>query len=173
MTDSDSIRSKLKDSRKGDAYRVDPVRGPARGAGADSGPGSGGVDGDPLQAMRALAMPGFDMTAFIDNYRKNLTAFTDSNDILMRSAQSIVTRQAEIFGESMQETVRLLNSVFSAPADERPELTQLRATQELFLKALGNLQEIVEIANRGNSESLQTINRRVDEVLKDLGKTKS
>lgn len=172
MTDSDSIRNKLKDNQQGDAYRVDPVRGAARGRDSVSGRGAA-PDTDPMQAMRALAMPGFDMTAFIDNYQKNLAAFTDSSDILMRSAQLIVTRQAEIFGDAMQETVRLLNSVFSAPADGCPELTRLRATQELFLKALGNLQEIAEIANRGNSESLQTINRRVDEVLKDMSKRRT
>ena len=152
MTDNNTSPAKPKAKSGNGAFKADPVREPP------SAP-------DPLQAMRALAMPGFDMATFVDNYQKNLAAFTDSSDILMRSAQSIVTRQAEIFGSAMQDTVQMLNSVFAAPGAARPELDQLRVTQELFVKALGNLQEIVEIANRGRTESMQPLTRRVDEVL--------
>jgi len=165
MSDSESeTKGKFKEKEKTETYRVSPASQPVNPAAGQKE--AAPSQADPLQAMRAMAMPGYNMSAFVENYQKNLTALTDSSDIMMRSAQSIVTRQAEIFGDAMQETLRLLNSVFTVPCEERPEMAQLKATQELFIKALENLQEIAEISSRARTESIKPISRRIDEVLK-------
>jgi hypothetical protein len=155
-----SVQERLMSTRRREEFMVKPMSPKAgpRKAKAETEP-----EPEPIGAtMRALAIPAFDLQALVDNYQRNLAAFSASSEVMMRSAQTIMTRQAEIFGEAMLDTMRLVNLSFTAG---RNPGAQMELTQELFGKAIRNLQDIATLAQQSGSETMGAINQRVEEVL--------
>ena len=124
-----------------------------------------------------LKMPSVDAGQVAASYRKNVEAITSASQVAIAGMQAVSQRQAEILSESMEEYMRLLRE-FSTPTSAKEAASmQAEFAKHAFETMLSHMREISEMITKTNDESLEVINKRVTEMLREFkalaGKKKS
>jgi phasin family protein len=106
-------------------------------------------------------IPGVDFAAIMEREKKNIEALTRANKIAFEGWQALVKKQAEIFQETMAETM--------AHA-KKQEAIKARAdiAKQGFEKALGNMKQLAEMATKSQSEAYEIVRKRIGENMEEL-----
>ena len=106
-------------------------------------------------------IPGVDFSAIMEREKKNIEALTKANRIAYEGWQALLRKQAEIFQQTMAETM--------AHAKKQDAVKQ-RAdmAKQGFEKALGNMKHLAEMAAKSQSEAYEVVRKRVAENLEEM-----
>jgi len=110
--------------------------------------------------LEQFKLPGFDMTSLTEAQRKNIDALTHANQLAFEGMQALVKKQTEIFSARMQEIQAALQKM--SGADPKDIMTQQgEFVQQSMSKALEDMRELAEMAQKSQTEALAAISKRV------------
>jgi phasin family protein len=106
-------------------------------------------------------IPGVDFSAIMEREKKNIEALTKANKVAYEGWQALFKKQAEIFQETMAETM--------AQA-KKADATKMRAdlAKQGFEKALGNMKQLAEMATKSNTEAFEIVRKRIGENMEEM-----
>jgi phasin family protein len=106
-------------------------------------------------------IPGVDFSAIMEREKKNIEALTKANKVAYEGWQALFKKQAEIFQETMAETM--------AQA-KKADATKMRAevAKQGFEKALGNMKQLAEMAAKSNTEAFEIVRKRIGENMEEM-----
>ncbi len=122
---------------------------------------------DVTKLLRQFKLPGVDINALIATQRKDIEALVAANKQAYEGVQSLAKRQTEILRETMEAwqgaTKELAGKSLSESAEMRTELAK-----SAFVKALGNMRDLAEMAIKFQAQVLEGLKKRAQENLEEL-----
>ena len=106
-------------------------------------------------------IPGVDFSAIMEREKKNIKALTRANKVAYEGWQALFKRQAEIFQETMSQTMA---------AAKKQDAMKVRAdvAKQGFETALGNMKELAEMAAKSQSEAFEIVRKRIGENMEEM-----
>lgn len=118
--------------------------------------------------MSGVQMPGVDMNAMMSGYSRNIEALTEANRRAYEGMQAVMTRQAEIFKQAMEEAAAMSREMSAQKKPEDMMRKQTELTRAAFERALTNMKELAEMVTAANREATDVINKRIAESLTEV-----
>lgn len=118
--------------------------------------------------MSGMQMPGIDANAVMAGYSKNIEALTEANRRAYEGMQAVMTRQAEIFKQAMEEAAAMSREMATQKKPEEVMAKQTELTKAAFERALQNMRELAEMVTKSNREATDVINKRIAESLAEV-----
>lgn len=127
-------------------------------------------DFDFTKMFSDMKVPGFDMEALLANQKKNLDALNEAGKLAMSGAQSLATRQGEMFKQNLEQFQQIATDLASVKDPQEFGTKQAAVAQKLFEQAVANMKEMSESVSEASSESFAVISKRAQENLDALAK---
>ncbi|MBL8660506.1 MAG: phasin family protein [Rhodospirillales bacterium] len=118
--------------------------------------------------MAGVQMPGIDMNAMMSGYSRNIEALTEANRRAYEGMQAVMTRQAEIFKQTMEEAAAMSREMATQKKPEEMVAKQTELARAAFERALSNMRELAEMVTKANREATDVINKRIAESLAEV-----
>ncbi|MCI0752991.1 phasin family protein [Teichococcus vastitatis] len=119
-----------------------------------------------LSDFRFPAMP--DMEALAAAQRRNFEALSAANKVALEGAQAVARRHMEILQQSMTEMTGALQSASPSANPQDRAAQQAELLKASYSRAVSNMQEIVDLIQRSNSEAVGLLNRRFAEAMDEV-----
>jgi phasin family protein len=110
----------------------------------------------------------FDMTAFQDAQKKNMSALIEANKVAVGGYQQLYKRLGEQFEAALAETKDHMNMVQGQPMNAESAEKAMDTMKTTFEKALADIKELAEMANSANTDAFEIIKARTEEVMADI-----
>lgn len=113
--------------------------------------------------MEGFKLPGFDMGAMMESQKRNADAMMAAGRAASEGYQAILSRQMEIF----QETMKSAQGQMSAMGETDPAKQQ-EMMRAAFDKAVANMTEVAETARKSAEEAFSILSARMQESVNEL-----
>jgi phasin family protein len=123
---------------------------------------------DMQKLLGDFKFPGIDYESMLSSQRRNIEALTQANQLAVEGLQAVAKRQAEILRQTMEETNRAMQALFSSASPEERMAKQTDIVKSAFERAIANMKELAELVTKSNAEAFQVVNQRVTESLDEL-----
>lgn len=110
----------------------------------------------------------FDTGRFIEAQRRNIQTFSEAQQIMFRSYQTIVTRQAEIFSQILQEQSCMTSELLKEGKPEDKLARNAELLKKSCEKTLAGMNEIGEIVRKSNTDTSSVLNKRLSAGLREI-----
>lgn len=118
--------------------------------------------------IKQMQLPGLDMEAMTDAYRKNLDAVAAATRASNEGMQAVVRRQTEIVKDTLEQ-IRVATGELSAAKDAKEMGNrQAEIARKAFEKAFANMKDLADLMTKSNGESLEIIRARMNDGLLEL-----
>jgi phasin family protein len=130
---------------------------------------NGNAPNDFGQMAGLFSLPTFDLETIAEMQRRNWEAVLDANRVAAEGYQTLLSRQMEIVQGTLQQAS---NAVQQTWQDDKKRKTtdQVEVAKAGLDQAIGNLRELVEIAQEANAAPMRIIQDRVNENLSEWRK---
>lgn len=118
--------------------------------------------------MSGMQMPGMDVNAMMSNYSRNIEALTEANRRAYEGMQAVMTRQTEIFKQTMEEAAAMSREMATQKKPDEVMAKQTELARAAFERALTNMRELAEMVTKANREATDVINKRIAESLAEV-----
>ncbi|KRR21619.1 hypothetical protein CQ14_37020 [Bradyrhizobium lablabi] len=116
---------------------------------------------DFAKLIEACQISGVDRTSLIDMEKKNIDALIEVNRSAYESWQSLMTRQAEVFQETMKAIAA--EARIETAAGRRAEIAR-----QGFEKAIANMRELVEASTESQKQTIEILRRRFEDGMASM-----
>ncbi len=123
---------------------------------------------DITKLMEQYKLPGVDFGAMVERQRKDIEALTEANRIAAEGMQALAKKEAEILQKTMQEVMAAMSKAAAGGDPMANASKQAELAQQAFGKALSNMRELAEVANKSQSDAYAVISKRVQENIREL-----
>ena len=113
-------------------------------------------------------VPGFDAQALVECQKRNFEAVATANKIALEGAQAVLSRQAEILRQGVEEASKVFSDLSAAGTPEDKLAKQADLLKGTYEAALANLRELTELASKANGEAAELLSNRVSESFGEL-----
>ena len=118
--------------------------------------------------IKQMQLPGIDMEAMTEAYRKNLETLAAATRASNEGMQAVVRRQTEIVKDTLEQ-IRVATSELATAKDPKEAGDrQAEIARKAFEKAFANMKELAELMTKSNNESLEIIRTRMNEGLHEI-----
>jgi phasin family protein len=118
--------------------------------------------------LAGMKLPGVDPEALMSAQRKNMDALVEANKAAAAGYQDLFKKQMQIFEETMAEAKRQVASFDATRIDADKTKAQAELFKVAFEKALSNMKELAESAQRANSDAYDIVAARIRESMTEL-----
>lgn len=108
-------------------------------------------------------MPGMDTITAA--YEKNMNAMIEANRIAMEGYQSVFKRQVALTEEAVAGAKDKLAALQGQPMSPEQAQKALDEAKTAFEKAVADLKELTEMAQKANTEAFEVIKSRFEEAM--------
>ena len=115
-----------------------------------------------------FGVPGFDVGVFVEEQRKNFSAFAQANQLAVESMRALAQRQTEIMQEAVQETLVLMRDWTEPGAQEDRLVKRAEAAKQAFEKGFANARELNELSVKASTNVFDVFAKRVGESLDEM-----
>lgn len=123
---------------------------------------------DMTKFFEQAKMPAVDMDVVIAAQQKNMQALMEANRAAAAGYQDLYKRQVAIFEETMASVKDQMADAQSQAATAEGAQKNAELVKAGFDKALGNMKELAELAQKANMEAFEIVQARVKESLAEL-----
>jgi phasin family protein len=117
--------------------------------------------------LKQFKLPGVDINALIATQRKDIEALAAANQQAYEGMQSLAKRQTEILRETMEAWQEAAKELAGKSLSESAEIRTALA-KSAFVKALGNMRDLAEMAIKSQAQVLEGLKKRAQENLEEL-----
>ncbi len=115
-----------------------------------------------------FSVPGVDWQEVMASQQKNISALTEANRRLIEGAQAVVQQQSEIMNKAMTELSTASEELMKEGDPQAGAQKRFDLAKSSFETAVGNMQELAELAGQSNNEAMQVINKRAAEAFEEI-----
>ncbi len=115
-----------------------------------------------------FTVPGVDWQEVMASQQKNISALTEANKRLIEGAQAVVQQQSEIMNKAMTELSAASEELMKEGDPQAGAQKRFDLAKSSFETAVGNMQELAELAGQSNNEAMQIINKRAAEAFEEI-----
>lgn len=125
---------------------------------------------DMTKFFEQAKMPSMDMDGLIAAQQKNMQALVEANKAAAAGYQDLYKRQISIFEETMAAVKDQVGEMQSQAATAEGAQKNAELVKAGFEKAISNMKELAELAQKANMEAFEIVSARVKESLAELKK---
>lgn len=126
---------------------------------------------DPMDVSKMfadLSVPGVNWAEVMASQQKNIAALTEANRRLIEGAQAVAQQQSAIMSKSMAELTSATQELMSEGDPQAGAQKRFDLAKSSFESAVGNMQELAELAGQSNNEAMEIINKRAAEAFEEI-----
>ncbi|MDH3659900.1 MAG: phasin family protein [Alphaproteobacteria bacterium] len=126
---------------------------------------------DPMDVSKMFAnfsVPGVDWQEIMASQQKNIAALTEANQRLIEGAQAVMQQQSAIMSKAMAELTAANQELMQEGDPQAGAQKRFDLAKTSFESAVGNMQELAELAGQSNSEAMEIINKRAAEAFEEI-----
>ena len=123
---------------------------------------------DMSKMFSSFSVPGVDWQEVMASQQKNISALTEANQRLIEGAQAVVHQQSEIMNKAMIELSAASEELMKQGDPQAGAQKRFDLAKSSFETAVGNMQELADLAGQSNNEALQIINKRAAEAFEEI-----
>ena len=113
-------------------------------------------------------MPSFDFAAIQDAQQKNVAALVEANKAAYAGYSAVAKRQTELFEAAIAQTKDRVNALQGQAMTTETAQANYETLKTAIEKAMGDLQEVAEMAKNANEDAFGIIKARADEVMAEI-----
>jgi phasin family protein len=118
--------------------------------------------------LAGMKLPGVDPEALMSAQQKNMDALVEANKAAAAGYQDLFKKQMQIFEETMAEAKRQVASFDATKIDADTAKAQAELFKVAFEKALANMKDLAESAQRANAEAYDIVAARIRDSMAEL-----
>lgn len=127
--------------------------------------------GDFTKSLFGTEMPSFDTKALMAAQKKNMDALVEANKAAAAGYQELFGRQVALFQETMKEAQSQIASFDAKDLSPEGASAQGEVVKAAFEKAVGNMKELAEQAQKANTEAYNLVAARIKDQVEELKAT--
>jgi len=127
---------------------------------------SANLVGNFSKLIEQFKLPGIDLGAVADMWRKDVEALETTQRTALQAIQTVGNKQVELLRATLDEIQALVKP--GAASEGAASGTTTEAAQQLLQKAYANARELVEAAYKSQSEIFAVLSQRVQENLQEV-----
>ncbi len=118
--------------------------------------------------LKDMNVPGVDPDALMVAQKKNMDALMEANAAAAAGFQELFQQQVRIFEETLSEAKTQIEGMAKGDLKAPDPDAQAEILRTAFQKALDNMRELAETAQKTNSEAFRIVSGRVEESMAEL-----
>ena len=123
--------------------------------------------GDLQTLMTQFSVPGVDLASVIEARRKDIDALVAANQAALEAGQALARKQTEMLTQAMQDIQQAARDTASGVGLGDPAKQQATARKAIE-KAIADMKELAELAQRSQRDVLAQLSQRADEHLQEI-----
>jgi len=123
---------------------------------------------DMTRFFEQARLPGFDIEAMMAAQKKNMDALVEANKIAAAGYQDLYKKQVAMFESAMADAQTQLSELKMDQFAPESASRQAEALKAAFDKALADMNELVELARKTNTDAFEVVKTRVEESVDEL-----
>lgn len=132
---------------------------------------------NPEQMKEIFKAPGFDrfleqanlpVEALMAAQQKNIEALVEANKVAVTGYQELYSRTVKVFEESIATAKARVSETQGKPISADAATKNVEVMQSAFEKALGDMRELSEMAQKANVGAFEVIKARVEEAVAEF-----
>jgi len=124
--------------------------------------------GDTLKAFQSFKLPGFDLTKLMEINRRDFEALSEANKIALAGLQAAPGVYQEQLRAAYTQIGDLAAQLMGAGTGAAGSAQAAQVAQQAIAKALGNVQELAESAQKSQMEAYALLLKRAHERVQEL-----
>lgn len=120
------------------------------------------------ELVKQFKMPGVDVNAIIESRRKDMDALIAANRDTVAAMQQIARKQSEILTQALQAAQESAQKLSKGESGAVDPLKQADLARKAYEKALADMKEVGEIAQKAHTAALSGITARAQQSLREL-----
>ena len=122
---------------------------------------------DFTKAFADAKLPDFDAEALMASQKKNMDALVAANKAAASGYQDLFQKQVAIFEETLKMAQAQMKDV-DLKMDGKAASAKADLAKAAFEKAIENMKDLAETAQKANSEAYEIVSARVQDSVKEL-----
>ena len=118
-------------------------------------------------------IPGLNLDQLAETTRANFESLMRANHVAASGLTEMGKRQAEIFRQTIDESMNIIKNSFEEVSHEQRLAKQSELAKIAFEKAIANAKELSEIASQSGKEASEIIQKRIKSSIDELQKLAS
>ncbi len=113
-------------------------------------------------------IPAFDFASVQDAQQKNMAALIEANKTAYAGYTAVAKRQTELFEAAIAQTKDRVNALQGQAMTTETAQANFETLKTAIEKAMGDLNEVAEMAKTANEDAFGIIKARADEVMAEI-----
>ena len=120
--------------------------------------------------LEQFKVPGVDVGAIVESRRKDMEALVAANQAAFVAMQQIATKQTEILTQAFQSAQEGAQRLAQGVGGAVDPVKQTDLTRKAYEKALADMKELAEIAQKAQTTAMSGITARVQQSVQEMTK---
>ena len=126
--------------------------------------------GNLTKLMEQFKVPGVDVNAIVESRRKDMDALIAANQAAYAAMQQIAAKQTEILTQAFQSAQEGAQRLAQGVGGAIDPMKQAELTRKAYEKALADMKELTEIAQKAQTAAMSGITARAQQSVQELTK---
>ena len=122
------------------------------------------------ELLKQFKMPGVDVNAIIESRRKDMDALIAANQATAAAIQQVAKKQTEILTQALQAAQESAQALAKGVGGAIDPMKQADLTRKAYEKALADMKEVGEIAQKAQTTAMSGITARAQQSAQEMTK---
>ena len=122
------------------------------------------------ELVKQFKVPGVDVNAIIESRRKDMDAVIAANQATAAAMQQVAMKQTEILTQALQAAQESAQALAKGVGGAIDPMKQADLTRKAYEKALADMKEVGEIAQKAQTTAMSGITARAQQSVQELTK---
>ena len=122
------------------------------------------------ELVKQFKVPGVDVNAIIESRRKDMDALIAANQATAAAMQQVATKQTEILTQALQAAQDGALKLAKGVGGAIDPMKQADLTRKAYEKALADMKEVGEIAQKAQTTAMSGITARAQQSVQEMTK---
>ena len=122
------------------------------------------------ELLEQFKVPGVDVNAIIESRRKDMDALIAANQATAAAMQKVAMKQTEILTQALQAAQESAQALAKGVGGAIDPMKQADLTRKAYEKALADMKEVGEIAQKAQTTAMSGITARAQQSVQELTK---
>lgn len=120
------------------------------------------------EMFKAVKLPMVDMDTIMASHQKNVDAMVEANKVMFAGYQAVAKRQAALVEAAMAEVKDKFAELQGQPLTAEQATKNADAVKTAFEKAVADVRELAEMAQKANTGAFEVVKARIDEAVSEF-----
>ena len=122
------------------------------------------------ELLKQFKVPGVDVNAIIESRRKDMDALIAANQATAAAMQQVAMKQTEILTQAFQAAQDSAQKLAKGVGGAIDPMKQAELTRKAYEKALADMKEVGEIAQKAQTTAMSGITARAQQSVQEMTK---